>query len=199
MTTKFGYCLESLHKEAVSHQWLRNAVRKAKVSDDVGDAQTQMLKAYQRMAGPTIGQSRKDIIGMRGGTKRYTAAKTMEARMTKSIGEHGWKGKVGSAPPQQVPPKKKNQHIEAAKVIGSGLAGFGLGHLAGAGAGKLVEHFTGRKGGNPADMARKIVPIAGGLMGVVYPMWKAHEQKAVHDAVESAHNQSDGRVPGQQL
>lgn len=93
-------------------------------------------------------------------------------------------------------PKKKNRHIEALKVIGSGVAGVGAGHLAGYGAGKLVEHISGKKGVSSAGIARKALPIVGGAAGILYPMWQAQQQKAIRDAVESAHNPSDGRIPG---
>lgn len=100
-------------------------------------------------------------------------------------------------PAPQPPEKKKNPHIEALKVIGSGVAGLGAGHLAGYSAGRLLEHVTGKKGGNAATVARTIAPIVGGAAGIIYPIWQGQQQKAVRDAVESAHNQSDRRVPGQ--
>jgi len=100
-------------------------------------------------------------------------------------------------PAAQPPEKKKNRHIEAIKVIGSGVAGLGAGQLAGYGAGKLLERVTGKKGGDAANMARKIAPIVGGAAGIIYPIWQGQQQKAVRDAVESADNQSDRRVPGQ--
>lgn len=100
---------------------------------------------------------------------------------------------VSTAPPV----KKKNPHVEAAKVVGSGIAGLVAGQLVGVGAGKAIEYFTGRKGGNPADMARKIAPIAGAASGIIYPIWQSQQEKARKNAVESALNQSDGRPPGQ--
>lgn len=97
----------------------------------------------------------------------------------------------------QPAPKQKSRLGEAAKVMGSGLAGLAAGHIAGVGAGKAVEYFTGRAGGNSANLARKAVPIIGGAAGIIYPLWQAQQQKAIQDAVESAHNKSDGRVPRQ--
>jgi hypothetical protein len=97
--------------------------------------------------------------------------------------------------PQQQP--KKNPHLQALKIIGMGAAGLGLGHAVGAGAGKAIEYFTRRSGGNPADAARMIAPVVGGAAGIIYPIWQAQQSKAIQNAVESAHNQSDGRVPGQ--
>lgn len=93
-------------------------------------------------------------------------------------------------------PKKKNPHIAAAKVIGSGLLGFGAGQIAGVGLGKGLEYLTGRQGGNPADMARKIAPIVGGVSGIIYPIWQNHQRKAADHAFESAQQQSTERVPG---
>ena len=92
--------------------------------------------------------------------------------------------------------KKKRPWVEGAKVMGKSLAGLGLGYVAGAGAGKLMEKVTKGRGGNPEDLARKVAPLAGGAAGLIYPIWKAREKKEIQDAVESAHNQSDERVSG---
>lgn len=91
---------------------------------------------------------------------------------------------------------KPHPYREAAKVMGKSLAGLGLGYAAGAGAGKLLEHFVAKGGGNPADVAKKVAPLVGGAAGMVYPLWKSRERKATQDAVEREHNKSDGRVPG---
>lgn len=85
--------------------------------------------------------------------------------------------------------------MEAAKVVGSGIAGLVAGQLAGVGVGKALEHFSGRTGGNAANIARKIGPIAGTAGGIIYPIWQSHQEKARKNAVESALNQPDGRLP----
>ena len=92
--------------------------------------------------------------------------------------------------------KKKNPHLEAAKVIGSGILGFGAGQLAGVGIGKGLEYITGKRGGNAADLARKIAPLAGAASGIIYPIWQGHQRKAADDAFESADNRPSERVPG---
>jgi len=98
---------------------------------------------------------------------------------------------------ESAPPKKKNPHIEAAKVVGSGIAGLLAGQVAGVGTAKVLEYLTGKSGGNPADLARKIGPAAGAAGGILYPLWQSHMEKARKDAVESAYNQSDERIPRQ--
>lgn len=95
----------------------------------------------------------------------------------------------------QEPEKKKNPHIEAAKVVGSGILGFGAGQLAGVGIAKGLEYFTKKRGGNPADLARKIAPIAGAAGGIIYPIWQGHQRRAADNAFESAQRKTDGRVP----
>jgi hypothetical protein len=97
---------------------------------------------------------------------------------------------------EQPAEKKKNPHLEAAKVIGGGILGFGAGQLAGVGIGKGLEYLTKRKGGNPADMARKVAPIAGAAAGILYPLWQSNQRKAADDAFESADNDPPQRVPG---
>jgi hypothetical protein len=91
----------------------------------------------------------------------------------------------------------KGYALPAAKVIGSGLAGLGAGYAVGAGLGKGIEHVVGRVGGNPADAARKIAPVAGTALGVLYPMWKAREQQEILNAIQRARDQADGGIPGQ--
>jgi hypothetical protein len=101
-----------------------------------------------------------------------------------------------AATPQQTPPPK-SPYWEGAKVLGSSLAGFGLGQVAGALAGRGIEHITKRQGGDPVELARKIGPIVGTAAGILYPIWRAREQRDISNAVESARDENERRVPGQ--
>ena len=93
-------------------------------------------------------------------------------------------------------PPQKNHWGRAAKVLGSGLLGMGGGMLAGVGAGKAIEHFVDRAGGNSANVAQKVLPIAGGALGLLYPMWKAREQQELRDAFQGTGSEANRRVPG---
>lgn len=92
---------------------------------------------------------------------------------------------------------QKSRWLQGAKIVGGGLLGMGLGHLAGVGTGKAIEHFVDRAGGNSANVAQKLLPIAGGALGVLYPMWKAREQQELKDAIQSSGSASGREVPGQ--
>jgi hypothetical protein len=102
-----------------------------------------------------------------------------------------------SVPPVEEQPKKKSPYWEGAKMLGSSLAGFGLGQIAGVGIGKGIEYVTKRQGGDSVDIARKIAPAVGAAAGIIYPMWRSREQKAISDAVQSARDENERRFPGQ--
>jgi hypothetical protein len=101
-----------------------------------------------------------------------------------------------AAPPGELPPKK-SPWWEGAKVLGSSLAGFGLGQIGGALAGRGIEYVTKRQGGDPVEMAKKVGPIVGAAAGFLYPMWRAREQQEITNAVESARDHNERRVSGQ--
>lgn len=93
---------------------------------------------------------------------------------------------------------RKSPFWEGAKVVGSSLAGFGLGHLAGAGIGRGLEWMTNRQGGDPVRTAQTIAPLVGAAAGVIYPIWRAREQQELTNAVESARDENERqRVSGQ--
>lgn len=94
-------------------------------------------------------------------------------------------------PAPDAPPEKKSPLWEGAKVVGTSLAGFGLGQLAGAGIGRLVERGARSRGIDPVSVAQTAAPIVGGAAGILYPMWRAREQKELTNAVESARDQNE--------
>src|SRR5262245_5415468 len=101
------------------------------------------------------------------------------------------------------PPPKRSPFVEGAKVLGTSLAGFGLGPaggrgpVAGALVGRGIEHVTKRQGGDPVEIARKVGPIVGTAAGLLYPIWRAREQRMLSDAVESARDHNERRLSGQ--
>jgi hypothetical protein len=113
----------------------------------------------------------------------------------------GYLLKEAEVPPTEVPVqpeepyKKKNPYLEGAKVLGSSLAGFGLGQLAGAGIGKGIEYVTHRQGGDPVHVAAKVAPIVGTAAGFIYPLWRAREQQEITDAIEGARDENERRLP----
>jgi hypothetical protein len=107
-------------------------------------------------------------------------------------------GAIGAAahfgdpePHPDAPPEKKSPLWEGAKVLGTSMAGFGLGQLAGAGLGHFVGHGANKAGVDPLLIAQKVAPVAGAAAGVLYPMWKSREQKEITDAVEGARDQNE--------
>ena len=99
-------------------------------------------------------------------------------------------------PPEGAPPEKKSPLWEGAKTIGTSLAGFGLGQLAGAGIGALAERGAKARGVDPAAIAQTAAPLIGGAAVILYPMWRAREQKELTNAVEGARDQNERRLPG---
>src|SRR5262245_45740761 len=81
------------------------------------------------------------------------------------------------------PPPTRSPFVEGAKVLGPSLAGFGLGQVAGALVGRGIEHVTKRQGGDPVEIARKVGPIVGTAAGLLYPIWRARDQRMLSDAV----------------
>lgn len=154
------------------------------------------LSLARRVAANTSGQARA------GRAAREESSNVLKARLIGAgalgAGAVG-AGLAGGEPEETVDgaPPKKSPYLEGAKVLGSSLAGFGLGQLAGAGIGKGIEHFTQRSGGDPVRIAAKVAPIVGTAAGVIYPMWRAREQKEITDAVESARDENERRLPGQ--
>jgi len=76
-------------------------------------------------------------------------------------------------------------------TIGTGLAGMGVGTLAGYGAGKGVEALL-RKRGIDISPRKLMLPatIAGAGSGIAYSLWKAHEMEALKRAVEGSRDKS---------
>jgi hypothetical protein len=100
---------------------------------------------------------------------------------------------VATAPTAE--PVKPNPWVQSAKIMGTGLAGFGLGHLVGAVGGKGIGHIAQRLGVDEAMLADKALPLATAAGGMLYATWRAKEQQAIRDAFENSRNQE--RIPGQ--
>ena len=82
-------------------------------------------------------------------------------------------------------PKKKRP--SALRPILAGVAGTGLGTLAGAGAAHLgnaaVKHFTGKN--IPIPYLAAAAPIIGGAAGLAYHMAQSHQLEEMRRAAES--------------
>lgn len=91
-------------------------------------------------------------------------------------------------------PGQKVQGV--AKTIGTGLAGFGAGSLAGAGGALLLDKWheaaTGQK--IPLSTLYKTAPIVGGAMGLAYNIYKARELEELRRALANKPDRPQGRV-----
>jgi len=103
-------------------------------------------------------------------------------------------------PPPEDEPKKEHSDNElpthpalhAAKTIGGGLLGFGLGTLAGQGLHSLAERAN-----VPMGPVAKAAPALGGLFGAAYHMYKQKELEELQHALESYKHQSRGQRLGE--
>lgn len=92
-----------------------------------------------------------------------------------------------------------NKAFRGLKVVGKGLAGFGLGTAAGVGAGalsnKIYQAATGKE--IPASMLVPAATLLGAGMGVAYSMYKSTELGELQDAIKDRRDTSSGeRHPG---
>jgi uncharacterized membrane protein YebE (DUF533 family) len=81
-----------------------------------------------------------------------------------------------------------------AKTVGSGLAGMGLGYLAGGGAMRLADKIHGKP--IPSSSVIGALPILGAASGLAYNLYKAQEAEEIRRALESSNHQPAGSVPG---
>lgn len=87
--------------------------------------------------------------------------------------------------------QKKSKIGPAAKVLGKGLLGFGLGTAIGAGIGKGLDYISQKASGKPLPIHPVWGPAAAaGGMGLMYALWKAKEQEALRRALEGNTDQS---------
>lgn len=99
------------------------------------------------------------------------------------------------APPEEAPVERPDWG-KRLKLIGSGLAGAGVGTLAGFGAMELADRALGGGGaasarmGIPASALNKIVPVASAGAGLAYALWKAREMEKLRHAVQSSPDDS---------
>jgi hypothetical protein len=79
-----------------------------------------------------------------------------------------------------------------------GVAGMGLGTLAGAGAGhygnEVYKHFSGGKN-IPSSYLMAAAPIIGGGLGLAYNLAQAHQLEEMRRASEGSDDKPGGRVP----
>lgn len=81
----------------------------------------------------------------------------------------------------------KSPALHAAKAVGAGLLGTGVGMAAGYGAHMGLERLFS-KSVTPSRM-HALAPVLGGLAGLSYHMFKDRESKELHRALESHQNQ----------
>ncbi len=83
--------------------------------------------------------------------------------------------------------KKKSPGRDIAKIIGSGLLGFGAGTAGGLGAGYAADwaaqKLTGRR--IPHAAIHGAAPVLGLASGIAYSVHKAKEQEAIRRALEN--------------
>jgi hypothetical protein len=97
---------------------------------------------------------------------------------------------------EELEPTTGQKAQSAAKIIGTGLLGFGAGSLAGVGSAMLADKWheaaTGQK--IPTSTLYKVAPLVGGAMGLAYNVYKAKELEELRRALSSQPNRSQGRV-----
>jgi hypothetical protein len=110
--------------------------------------------------------------------------------------------KVAAGPhsnPVQEEPSPAQRAGGVVKTVGTGLLGFGLGSLAGAGGAALLDKWheaaTGQK--IPLTALHAVAPVVGGAMGLAYNIYKARELEELRRALESKSDRSQGRIPRQ--
>lgn len=93
----------------------------------------------------------------------------------------------------------KNPVRHGALTVGAGLAGMGLGTLAGYGGSELLSKAFKGLTGKKIPTAALHVPasIAGAGLGLAYQLYKAKEQEELHRAVESHHKRTKGSLSGE--
>lgn len=88
--------------------------------------------------------------------------------------------------PEEVAEQKadwaKKAPPSALKVGLQGVAGVGLGTLAGGLAGKGLEHLAGRTGTNLGPHLARIGAVSGAAVGIAHQMWRAKEMEAFRRA-----------------
>lgn len=97
---------------------------------------------------------------------------------------------------EELEPTPGQKLRNVAKTVGTGLAGFGAGSLAGAGSAMLLDKWheaaTGQK--IPISTLYKTAPIVGGAMGLAYNIYKAKELEELRRALSSKSDRPQGRV-----
>ena len=82
--------------------------------------------------------------------------------------------------------------VRALKPILAGVAGMGLGTLAGAGAGhyanEIYKHYKGQN--IPAKALVAAAPIVGGGLGLAYHLAQAHQMEEMRRAAEGSSHKS---------
>lgn len=88
--------------------------------------------------------------------------------------------------------KKKSPALDMAKIIGTGVLGFGAGTAAGLGAGWLIDKtLQGMKGRTLFKNQLMIAaPVLGTATGIAYSIQKAREQEALRRVLEDSTNAS---------
>ena len=78
--------------------------------------------------------------------------------------------------------KQPSRAKEVAKIVGTNLAGLGLGTLAGYGASKGLDYLATKRTGAPLPIAyRYAIPAVTGGLGLAHSLWTEHERKRLSD------------------
>ena len=77
--------------------------------------------------------------------------------------------------------------LHALGTVGAGLAGTGVGMLAGRGAYELARHISGNK--MTPNMGSTIAPALGAGAGMAYGLYKHHEMEELKRALKAHQNQ----------
>lgn len=84
--------------------------------------------------------------------------------------------------------------LRAAKAVGGGALGFGIGTAAGSGAAIGITKLLG-KHNLTVPRLLKAGPILGGAMGLAYNQYKARETEELRNALKSHQEQRAGSTP----
>lgn len=91
--------------------------------------------------------------------------------------------------------EKKNKAKEVAKIVGTGILGAGVGHLAGGlavhAANKLHQKLYGTPIARSPSMGA-VMPVLGAGAGLAYSLYKAKELEELRRALETNNNEPVG-------
>ena len=99
-------------------------------------------------------------------------------------------------PEQNALPTSDKPWLHAAKAIGTGALGIGIGTAAGSGAALGLQKLLGKETFTRSRLM-KAGPVLGGVMGLAYNQYKARETEELRNALKSHQNQRARSTPAQ--